>query len=60
MKDRILFGLLILLLPVVIGAKTCSDYWGDCSSRTIDDAFDPCDGKEVGGDEQVSEIYIEG
>jgi len=47
-----------LILPVVFGIKTCSLYWGDCSSRTINDAFPPCNGVEVGGDEHVDEVYI--
>lgn len=58
-KKTVFVFLIVLLLPVALGVSTCSEYWGDCSSRTIDDAFDPCDGKEVGGDEHVSEIYVE-
>ena len=50
--------LFFLIIPVVFGIKTCSYYWGDCSSRTINDAFPPCNGIEVGGDEHVDEIYI--
>ncbi len=59
MYKKILFVFFILLLPIVLGATTCSDYWGDCSSRTLDDSFLDCDGKEVGSDEHVNEVYVE-
>lgn len=52
------FLVLLFFLPIIFGAKTCSEYWGDCSSRILNDAFPPCSGIEVGSDEHVDEIYI--
>jgi hypothetical protein len=53
-----LFVLLLITIPVIFGAKTCSELWGDCSSRTLNDAFSHCNGVEVGGDEHINEVYI--
>ena len=55
----VLFISVLLLLQIILGAITCSDYWGDCSSRTQDDSFFDCNGAEIGSDEHVSEVYIE-
>jgi len=58
-KSLYLIFIFLLISPTVFGATTCSKFWGeDCSSRTLNDAFPPCNGIEKGGDEHVAEIYI--
>ncbi len=53
----LLFGL--LLIPTIFGATTCSEYWGEeCSSRSLDDSFYPCNGIEHGHDEYIAEVYL--
>lgn len=58
MSRSIYLFAILLFLPIVFG-YTCSDYFGDCSSHNINDAFPPCSGIEVGGNEYVNEVYIE-